>query len=363
MMNQLFNPDMLILARESRGYSQSELSGLISVNQATVSRIESGVLQPSQDLEVIFSKVLRYHPSLFRQSDRVYGFNSTVFFHRKRQSLADKILRKLHACMNITRMRVARLIRSETLDSPNRFQHIKANEYDGGTTAAARVVRSTWQLPAGPIRSVMQAIEDAGGIVVGMDFETRQADAISEWIPPHPPIFLVNCKAEIPGDRMRLTLAHELAHVVMHSFPTPEMEDEANAFAAEFLMPRKEIKPSLYGLTMAKLADLKRHWKVSMAALIQRAYELQTITQSQRKYLIINVAKRSGGRIHEPLESEMPLEQPQVFDRLIKTHIDTLGYAPKQVSDLMFFDNEQDFRSEYLGEQGLRLVSSKNLPA
>jgi Zn-dependent peptidase ImmA (M78 family)/transcriptional regulator with XRE-family HTH domain len=355
-MNQLFNPEMLILARESRELSQSELSRLISVNQATISRVEGGVLQPSEDLVSILAKKLRYHESFFCQADKVYGFNSTVFFHRKRQSLADRVLRKLHAQMNIARMRVARLVRSGTLETPFRFQHIESNEY-GGTTEAARIVRSTWMLPPGPVRNVTQAIEDAGGIVIGMDFGTRQADAVSEWVPPHPPIFLLNCNSDIPGDRLRLTLAHELAHVVLHNFPKPDMEKEANEFAAEFLMPRKEIKPSLYGLTMAKIADLKRYWKVSMAALIMRAYELKTITESQRKYLFINVAKRSGGRIHEPLESEMPLEEPQVFDRLIKTHVHDLAYTPGQLSNILFFDDEQEFRNEYLGEQRLRLVS------
>jgi len=358
MMNQPFNPEMLILARESREYSQSELSRLISVNQATVSRVESGVLEPQEELISVLADRLRYHRSFFYQTDKVYGFNSTVFFHRKRQSLADRVLRKLHAFMNITRMRVARLVRSGTLESPFRFQQIESNEYAGGPTAAARIVRSTWMLPSGPVRNMTAAIEDAGGIVVGMDFGTRQADAVSEWIPPQPPIFLLNCNSEISGDRLRLTLAHELAHVVMHKFPKPEIEEEANLFAAEFLMPRKEIKPSLYGLTMNKLADLKKYWKVSMAALIMRAYELKTITDSQRRYLFINVAKRSGGsRIHEPLESEMPLEEPQVFDRLIKTHVHDLAYTPEQLSNLLFFDDAQDFRSEYLGERRLRLVS------
>src|ERR1019366_9937990 len=96
------------------------------------------------------------------------------------------------------------------------------------------------------------------------------------------------------GDRLRLTLVHEVGHIIMHESATPTMEVEANAFAAEFLAPRKEIKGSLLGLNMAKLADLKRHWKMSMQALIMRAYELKTITESQRRYLFINVAKRSG---------------------------------------------------------------------
>ena len=65
------------------------------------------MLPPSPELLRVISEKLHYNEELFSQSDRVYGFNSTVFFHRKRQSLADRVLRKLHAQMNLTRIRVS----------------------------------------------------------------------------------------------------------------------------------------------------------------------------------------------------------------------------------------------------------------
>jgi Zn-dependent peptidase ImmA (M78 family) len=107
---------------------------------------------------------------------------------------------------------------------------------------------------------------------------------------------------------------------------------------------------------MAKLADLKRHWKMSMQALIMRAYELKTITESQRRYLFINVAKRSGSRIHEPLESEIPVEQPHLFYRLIHQHLELLGYSIHELAQLMFVKDEDVFRAQYLRERRLRIV-------
>ena len=50
--------------------------------------------------------------------------------------------------------------------SPFSFRPIEPTEYAGGVSAAARMMRAAWQLPSGPIRSISQAIEDAGGIVV-----------------------------------------------------------------------------------------------------------------------------------------------------------------------------------------------------
>lgn len=347
---------MLILARESRSMSQTELAGLLNVKQGTVSKLESGMLRPTSDIIEKLVQHLKYPPELFSQTDRIYGFNSTVFFHRKRQSLSDRVLRRLHAQMNLTRMRISRLIRSLGSELPHRFQPLNPAEY-GDVANVAKVVRSMWMLPPGPVRNVTEAIEEAGGVVVKFDFGTRQADAISEWVDPYPPIFLVNSNSDIPGDRYRLTLAHEVAHIVLHHgrMPTAEMEDEANIFAAEFMMPRREIKSSLYGLTMAKLAMLKRHWHVSMQALIQRAFELKVVTESQRRYLFINVAKKTGSRIHEPLESEIPLEQPLLFRSLMDKHTG-LGYSIPELANLMLYRDLEEFRTQCLGEKRLQLM-------
>lgn len=350
-----FNPEMLVLARESQELKQTDLSTLVGVKQGTLSKIESGLLEPSAELVQGMCEVLPFPPDFFFQPDRIYGFNSTVFFHRKRQSLSDRILRKLHAYMNITRIRTERLLRSVHMESPCKFRQFDAHEYHGGAETVAKHVRAAWLLPPGPVKSVTTAIEEAGGVVVRMNFGTRLADAVSEWIPGFPPIFLVNSHSEIPGDRDRLTLAHEVAHIFLHRFPTPEMEDEANAFAAELLMPRREIKASLFGLNMAKLAHLKLQWKVSMAALIHRAYELQAITESQRKYMIINVVKKTGSRLHEPLENEMPKEEPTLFNNLVKVHLNELGYSPAQMASMLFYQEDR-FNEEFLGERKLRLV-------
>lgn len=356
-MNDSFNPAMLILARESRSLSQTELAGLLSVKQGTVSKLESGMLRPTTDIIEKLVQHLKYPPELFSQTDRIYGFNSTVFFHRKRQSLSDRVLRKLHAQMNLTRMRISRLVRSVGSELPRRFQRMNSAEYADGVVTAAKVLRSMWMLPPGPVRNVTEAIEEAGGIVVKFDFGTRQADAISEWVDPYPPIFLVNSNSDISGDRYRLTLAHEVAHIVLHHgrMPTAEMEAEANTFAAEFMMPRREIKSSLYGLTMAKLAMLKRHWHVSMQAIIQRAFELKVITESQRRYLFINVTRKTGSRIHEPLESEIPVEQPLLFRSLMDKHTG-LGYSTPELAHLMLYRDLDEFKTQCLGEKKLQLM-------
>jgi len=97
------------------------------------------------------------------------------------------------------------------------------------------------------------------------DFGTRRVDGLSQWVGDHPVILFDDAA---PPDRVRLTLAHELGHLVLHAaaMSVDDVEAEANAFAAEFLMPAEVVRPSLRNLKIGRLIDLKCEYGVSMQA-------------------------------------------------------------------------------------------------
>lgn len=344
-MNE-FNPEMMILARESRGLTQSALAKLVSIKQGTISKIESGMLPISDEALEQIATTLEYPTQFFFQQDRVYGFGSSVFYHRKRRGLPISVLRKLHAQSNIRRMHISRLLRATELDSRRGFECMDPEDYQGDIERIAQLVRAMWRLPHGPVRNVTDTIENNGGIVIRCDFGTRKIDAISEWTDLCPPLFFVNSHPDITADRVRRSLAHEIGHIIMHKYPTDTMEEESDRFAAEFLTPAREIKPLLYGLRLPKLAALKREWKVSMGSLIEQAFKLGTITPYQRQYLIINMKKRTHS-FREPPETDFPIEKPRVLDELVQTHMRTLGYSPQELSCFLG-ELETNFRTLYL---------------
>jgi Zn-dependent peptidase ImmA (M78 family) len=78
---------------------------------------------------------------------------------------------------------------------------------------------------------------------------------------------------------MRMTLAHELGHLVMDAMtlvsPT-ETERRATAFAAEFLAPIDDIAFDLDRVsirTVHELDELRLTWGVSVSSLVMRARE------------------------------------------------------------------------------------------
>jgi Zn-dependent peptidase ImmA (M78 family) len=111
-----------------------------------------------------------------------------------------------------------------------------------------------------------------------------------------------------------------LAHLVLHrSFKsdTPELEDEADAFAGEFLMPEEAMRRELVPpVTLTTLARLKPRWKVSIQALAHRAYQLEIISPRQYKYLRQQVIQHGWLR-KEPIS--IPIEKPRALSQMAET--------------------------------------------
>ena len=113
----------------------------------------------------------------------------------------------------------------------------------------AQSIRQLWLLPRGPVDDVTSLLETAGVIVIGFDFGTDLCDGFSQHGSDNlPPIIFTNTRQ--PKDRLRFSLVHELGHIVMHRLPNPNMEAEANRFAAEFLMPTSDITKDFYNLSL-----------------------------------------------------------------------------------------------------------------
>ncbi len=326
-----FNHEMLTLARESRGLSQTELARALGLSQGEISKIETGFRIPESEQVQRFAHHLMYEEEFFYLGERIRNFETTCVYHRKRLSTPDRVLRRLLAMVNVCRIQVRKLLISVDLKVKNRFQSIDVEDHAGDAEKVAQTVRAIWKLPPGPIQNLVREIEDAGGIVVRCDFGTSKVDAVSQWVPDLPPLFFVN--ASIPTDRLRFTLAHELGHIIMHQIPNDDMEKQADRFAAELLMPAKEIKPHLFHLTLPRMATLKQHWRVAMSAILRRAGDLKTITPRSKSYLWMQMGKL-GYRKAEPIS--IPSEVPTILEEIINEHRKELGYSEEDFTKLLY---------------------------
>jgi Zn-dependent peptidase ImmA (M78 family)/transcriptional regulator with XRE-family HTH domain len=323
-------PELIVLAREARGLTQSRVASLLGVSQGHLSKVEAGLLPVSDHLVDGLSSVLDFPPHFFAQPEPVYGPGTSEFFHRKRKTLSPRLLATLHAQVNIRRIQIARLLQGVEVEG-EQIPEYDPDAFDS-IEEIARAVRAAWNLPKGPVENVTESIEAAGGIVVLADFGTPKLDAVGRYIPGLPPLFFIN--RDSPGDRTRLTLAHELGHTVMHQVPNPEMEEQATRFAAEFLMPERDIRHELEYLSIDRLVALKIRWQVSMQALLVRAERLGKITPRQARYLWMQIGK-AGFRTREPAEADVPREQPRLLAEIVETYVTRMGFTPDEVADLL----------------------------
>ena len=163
------NQAMLTLARESRGFTQTELAELLDISQAMLSKLEAGAKLPTQDMIARLAVALRYPPGFFYQTDPTFGPGLSEFYHRRRQDVGVKVLTRIHAQINVIRMHIARLLQAVELPEL-KIRPFERDDFSPQETA--RAVRAFWQLPTGPVANVVKAIEDAGGIVIRYPFGT-----------------------------------------------------------------------------------------------------------------------------------------------------------------------------------------------
>jgi len=137
----------------------------------------------------------------------------------------------------------------------------------------------------------------------------------------------------------------------MHVTPTPNAESEADQFASEFLMPAREIRDDLRGLTIAKAANLKLKWRVSMQAIIRRAKDVGAITADKYKSLCVQISQL-GYRKNEP--NPLELEHPKMLRWIIDVYLRDRDYSVAELSKVALCREDQ-FRRDFLSDDGPRL--------
>jgi len=351
MINTRFNPEMFALAREFRGLTQKELARRCGKDQSVISRVEHDQIEITDDLASTLASELTFPVEFFTQQERIVGFGASYLFHRKRQTTLVGDVKRIEAEVNVARLNVRQLLQGMDMMYEYDFPPLEVG-IDGPPEAIARLVRAAWDIPSGPVRNLTEVIERAGGIVIRYPFSSKNVDGLSLRAIGTPPLFFLNETAS--ADRDRWTLAHELGHIVMHRIPHAKVEEEANQFAAEFLMPGAEIRRELTRVSLPTVASLKFKWLVSMAAILRRAVDLKTITPNAYRYLLMQMSA-AGWKKQEP--NALEKEQANNLRNLIEAHQRDNGYSIEELSQLSY-SNVEDFTKRLLPSSGPRLRMS-----
>lgn len=327
----LTDPARVRRAREGFRLTQAELAKRIldqtgySVSPAALSQIERGQTRPSAATLGALAAALEFPVEFFaRRGGDVEAFG--YFRSLRSTSARDRkaALARVHLVHDFT-LEVEQHLRLPDVDVPR--QPVDDGSPDSAPVEAAQRIRQAWDLADGPIRHVVRELERHGIVVVRLTTGTHKVDAFSVGYDFRPVVVLGDDKGK--RGRSRFDASHELGHLVMHQDVRgweARAEQQAHAFAAEFLMPREILEPELRAekLTWGRLLELKLRWGVSMQALLYRAKLLGVIGELQYVNWLKGLSAR-GWRVDEPGDDQMgPPERSTLLERAV-LHLEEKG--------------------------------------
>lgn len=315
------SPDLLTIARQRAGLSQTSLASAAGVTQAFISRLEAGNYG-GVDSQIVgrLAAALDVAPGFFgRRFDvRHLGFHRLYRIQRK---IGAKALAQLEADLNARRLHILALLKtldiSPSLPFPDgsRFESLKPRD-------AARELRRFWSLRAGPIPHLTSLLEAAGIVVIEVPGGAGVFTGLAVHAYGALPIIFV--AANQPDDRRRLTLAHELGHLLLHTEPTDDSESEAMAFASELLLPKEDAMRLLVPFSLRAAFAVKQNYRVSVRSLVMTAKELGIIDADRARSYHKEIVARGWAK-EEPYSREC--ERPMLLGNLFRSLREELRYS------------------------------------
>lgn len=306
-MTGSFNPDRLALARQRRAMTKVALGRAVELTARRIAELENeGEIPPETTVarlaEVLgFPAQFFYRPSVNAPTPDTVSFRS---FSKLPAGRRDAALAAAGLAMEF----------SDWINDRFRLPHPDlADLRDLDPSAAGAALRSAWGLGGQPAPNMIHLLEAHGSRVFSLTEDCAQLDAFSFWRDGFPFVFLTRHKSP---ERSRWDAAHELAHLVLHLGSPPQgrvQETEADAFAAEFLLPANGVQATAARFpSLRDVLDDKVTWEVSALAYIKRLHQLQIVTDWQYRSLVIE-ASTAGYRREE---GDIPAESSQVWPKV-----------------------------------------------
>ena len=319
-----FNPTRLCDARVYNRLTGEELAEAVGVKKQAISQFENGKATPEYGTVCKLSSALGFPVEFFYEQDDSLLLGNTYFralYSSKKKDLNSQRIKTSY---------VARIYGS--LAKYVNFKPFNVPDFSDtrDIPKVARSLRNYWGLGQEPIQDMVSLMEHQGIIMSEFATDSAKIDAFYQYCEinkiPYRCVVLGTEKKSFA--RRQFSCAHELGHIVLHEKYDDlndidrddfrKREDEADEFAAEFLLPREAFLSDLevYANRLNRYVELKRKWKVSISAMVVRAYHLGAINVNQYQYLMRQISQ-NGWRTNEPLDDFFPLRHPKALKQAV----------------------------------------------
>ncbi|TXR71838.1 XRE family transcriptional regulator [Bacillus sp. AR8-1] len=348
------NPQRIKAARTFSGLTIAELAEKIGVSRQAISQYEQGKNPPGLEVLMKIINVLQFPREFFYSEDPNLENKGCTFFRsssstlkkekeaqKQRVNLVFHIQQYLGKYVNFPKLNLPNL--EEFYDLEWTFQNIEK---------LVKTVREYWGLGEEPIKNMVYLLEKNGIFLTTVTTGEQKIDAFCQKrsVVNNDYYFIVLGNDKVSAVRRQFDAAHELGHILMHSWITDEeelsndewreIERQADYFAAAFLLPKEAFTKSLYTNKLDEFIQLKKYWMTSIGAMVVRSYHLGIINHNQYSYLQKQMS-RKGMRKQEPLDDVLKRVTPSLFKQTIQLLIENrVLTAEKITSDLKMFPHK-----------------------
>src|SRR5450830_21146 len=301
----------LRVARKQKKLSVRKLGEMVGVSGVAVSKYERDLDMPSSGV------LMRLCPALDLSLERLFRSTAVILSEPACRKRSDLSVKECKAIMKAVQDKAERYSEAEEL--AQRHEKLKLPVLSVSDAAdvedAAKRLRSDWHLGHDAIPSMVALLEDHEIQVIELTAHDHfDACALeSDGCP-----FIV-VRTGAPAERVRFTLAHELAHLVLQHPSGKVPEGLANHFAGAFLVPAdtamRELGEHRDHLSKVELQLLKAKYGLSMGGWIHRSSYFK-ITSSTENIRWQKLRNREGWRTEEPSCGLTP-ETPQRMERMV----------------------------------------------
>ena len=336
-----FNGERLKIARLWRDISANEMADKIGVKRQTISMYENGKLKNPDIGTIQKISVCLNFPFKFFVEDFNVELEETTTYFRSLLTTSKRYIEEQES--KVTFISIVYEFLKEYLD----FEPLDLPQIPQGCTPeeAATLLREHWKLGNKPIDNLIYLVESHGLVVTDFETNTGDVDAYSHKISSsNTETYLIGfSKNKNAAARIHFDLAHELGHILLHDWNEglsevkaefKELENQANDFAAAFLMPEDEFRADIgnYANKLPYYVELKKRWKVSIAAMIRRSYSLGLIGNDEYQKMMRNMQKQ-GIRKVEPLDDTLVTAKPSLLKQAVGILLSQGVFTPMELLD------------------------------